>query len=554
MSTLALAPAVAATDRRRWLALAVVLVAAFMDLLDVTIVNVAVPGIQQDLRAGYAAVEWVTAGYALAFAAVLISGGRLGDLYGRKRLLLIGMAGFTVASALCGLAVGPGMLIGARVLQGAMAALMVPQVLAVIQVTFPAEERGKVFGLYGAIGALAVVAGPILGGLFVQSDLFGWHWRPIFLVNLPVGLAGMAAAAVFVRESRSPTARRLDVLGAILATAGVLLLLYPLTEGHELGWPAWTFALMAASVPVLAVFVLHERRLIARGGAPLIVLDLFRARSFAGGFGVNLLFNLAYGTFFLMWTLYMQLGLGWTALHAGLTGVPFFVGLAVAAGTAVQFLTPRFGRKVLLAGGLCLIAGAVLLLLDSQWYGPAVHSWQMAPALVVMGAGMGFVVAPVVDFALNDVPPEAAGSASGVIGMTQQLGSAIGIALVGVVFLAALGGQAGHGVDSVAPAVRQELAAVGVPTAAQDDILAGFRTCTRDRAGERDPGAVPASCRPAAGQPAAVGRILTEHAPAVRAETFSRAYRLGLRTVVGLLVLVTLLMPSLPRRARPQQP
>ncbi len=548
-----------APDPKRWAALAIVLLAAFMDLLDVTIVNVAVPSIQTDLHAGYSAIEWVTAGYALSFAALLISGGRLGDIFGRKKLLMIGMAGFTVASLLCGVAVSPGMLITARVLQGCMAALMVPQVLAIIHVAFPASERGKVFGMYGSIGGLAVLSGPILGGVFVNANLFGWDWRPIFLVNIPVGILGCVAAAYYVSESRSPNAPRLDIVGVVLATLAVLLLVYPLTEGRDRGWPAWVFLMMGASVVMTVVFVLYERRLTARGGTPLIVLSLFSARSFAGGFSVNLLFNLTYGTFFLMSALYMQVGLGWSALHAGLTGVPFFLGLAISAGAAVQFLTPKFGRKVMFAGGILLVAGTLVYLLAVNRYMIGIHSWEMGPALFVMGLGMGLIVAPLVDFALTDVPHESAGSASGVLSTTQQLGNSIGIALVAALFLAPLAGQAAAGVDSVAPQIRHELSAAGLSQPAQSAVISSFKVCAKDQAAEKEPAVVPASCKagPPPGttpqQAAVVARSMRDHSPAVTADTFSRSFRNGLGWVAGLLVLVTLLMVTMPKFARPQE-
>src|SRR5262245_27922020 len=258
-----------ALDPRRWAALVVILVAGVMDLLDVTIVNVAVPSILRDLHATYAQFEWVISAYLLGFAALLITGGRLGDIFGRKRMFLLGVAGFTVASALCGVAVSSGMLIGARFFEGAMAGLMVPQILAIMHVTFPREERGKVFGVWGSVLGSASVAGVILGGVLVQWNLADWQWRPIFLVNIPVGVAALAAAWFVVPESRSPAALRLDLVGMVLAITGVLMLVYPLTEGRRLGWPAWTFLLMAGSVIVMAVFGVWEAWRHKQEGAPV---------------------------------------------------------------------------------------------------------------------------------------------------------------------------------------------------------------------------------------------------------------------------------------------
>ncbi|MEV5095822.1 MFS transporter [Streptomyces rochei] len=424
----------AAGDRRRWYALAIVMTAAFMDLVDVTIVNIAIPSIRQDEGASFSQIQWITAGYALAFAAGLITGGRLGDIHGRKRVFLVGVGGFTVASALCGLAVNPEMLVASRILQGAMAALMVPQVLSIVHATFPAHERGKVFGLFGAIVGLGAVSGPLLGALLTEWNLFGLAWRPIFLINLPVGVAALVLGGRYITESRAPRALRLDLVGVALVTLGLLMLVYPLTRGRELGWPLWGHLSMAGAFAVLAVLVAYERRKKLRDGSPLVELELFRVKSFAAGIAVQTVFGIALGIFFLVWTLYMQDGLGWSPLRAGLTGVPFSVAVSVAAGVSVQKLVPRFGRKVLQAGALVMAAGVLLYLWEAGHYGLDITSWQMALPLVVMGVGMGLIVAPLTDAVLSQVPREHAGSASGLINTVQQMGNALGLGLVSVVF------------------------------------------------------------------------------------------------------------------------
>ncbi|AIR98906.1 MFS transporter [Streptomyces glaucescens] len=424
----------AAPDRRRWLALAIVMTAAFMDLVDVTIVNIAIPSIQREEGASVAQIQWITAGYALAFAAGLITGGRLGDIHGRKRVFLAGIGGFTVASALCGLAANPEMLVAARVLQGAMAALMVPQVLSIVHATFPAHERGKVFGLFGAIVGLGAVSGPLLGALLTEGNLFGLEWRPIFLINLPVGLAGLVLGSRFISESKAPRALRLDLVGVALVTLGLLMLLYPLTRGRELGWPLWGYLSMAGALVVFAALVGYERRKGARDGSPLVELSLFRVKSFAAGIAVQTVFGVALGIFFLVWTMYLQFGLGWGALKAGLTGVPFSLSVSVAAGVSVQKLVPRFGRKVLQAGALTMALGVLLYLWEADHYGLGIGPWQMAPPLVVMGIGMGLIVAPLTDAVLSEVPREHSGSASGLINTVQQMGNALGLGLVSVVF------------------------------------------------------------------------------------------------------------------------
>lgn len=427
------------SDRRRWFALAIVMTAAFMDLVDVTIVNIAIPSITADTGASFSSIQWITAGYALAFAAGLITGGRLGDIYGRKRLFLLGIGGFTVASALCGFAVDPEMLVVSRILQGGTAALMVPQVLSIVHATFPAHERGKVFGLFGAIVGLGAVSGPLLGALLTEWNIAGLQWRPIFLINLPVGIAGLILGRKFITESKAPRALRLDLVGVVLVTLGMLMLIYPLTRGEELGWPLWGYLSMGGSVVVFAALVLFERAKARRDGSPLVELSLFRVKSFAAGIAVQLTFGIGLGIFFLVWTLYMQEGLGWSALRAGTTGIPFSVAVSFAAGVSVQKLVPRFGRKVLQAGALLMIAGLLLYIWESDRYGMGITSWQMALPLVVMGVGMGLIVAPLADAVLSEVPKEHAGSASGLFNTVQQMGNALGLALVSVVFFGAIG-------------------------------------------------------------------------------------------------------------------
>ncbi|MBW8805159.1 MAG: MFS transporter [Catenulisporales bacterium] len=537
-------------DPKRWLALAVILSAAFMDLLDVTIVNVAIPSIQSQMKAGYSAIQWITAGYALAFAVVLITGGRLGDIYGRKRLFLIGMTGFTVASALCGLAATPGVLIGARVLQGGMAALMVPQVMAIIHVTFPANERGKVMGMFGAIVGSAAVAGPILGGLLVQWNLFGLHWRPIFLVNLPVGVFGLIVAFRVISESRAPHATKLDLPGVGLSVVGLFMLVFPLMQGRDLDWPVWGWIMMAAAVPVLAVFVLYERRKGLRAESPLVELGLFRFRSFASGILTNLTFSTTLGVFFLVWALYMQLGLGWTPLHAGLTGIPFSIGVSAAAGMSVQFLVPRFGRKVVQFGVLLMAGGMVLYIEMAKQLDLSFASWQMALPLLVTGVGMGLVVAPIFDLILTDVPMRDAGSASGLLNTSQQLGQAFGIALTAVVFFNLMGTHAAKAVDDMKPDVTKALVAVGVPAAQADPVFASFKQCAVDHAKEKDPSDTPASCRPSPGQNPDVGAVLQAQGARATQHTMVGGFETTLWFVAGGQFFVFLLMFFLPKNVR----
>ena len=426
-----------ALDPRRWLALAVVLLAVAIDLIDTTIVNVAIPSIQEDLGASAAAIEWIVAGYTLAFAVVLITGGRLGDAFGRKRLFLIGVAGFMVTSAMAGLAQSPEALITARLGQGVMAALMVPQVLSMIQVNFSPEERPKAYGMYGAFAGIATISGPIVGGLLVQADLFSLDWRPIFLINVPLGILTLIAAAKLVPESRAEHAQRFDFVGVGIVTGALMLLLYPLVQGRELEWPAWTFVSMAASVPAFALFAVHQRRRARQGGSPLVPLRLFGQRGFLGGVVAGLAFFSGVASFFLVMTITLQVGLGFSPLHTALTFLPWSLGIAAASGLSVQ-LAPRLGRRLTVAGSLVMAAGMAATLYAVGTAGADLGSWALAPGLLVSGLGMGMVAPTLIDVALAGVRDRDAGSASGVINTALQLGGAIGVAAIGVIFFGLL--------------------------------------------------------------------------------------------------------------------
>jgi EmrB/QacA subfamily drug resistance transporter len=477
-------------DPRRWLTLVILLLAAFMNLLDISIVNIAIPSIQANLHASYADVQWALAGYTLAYAVVLITGGRLGDAYGRKRLFLIGVTGFTIMSALCGAAQSPGMLIVCRVLQGTMGAIMIPQVLSVIQVIFPPAERIKALAAFGVTAGLGTVSGPLLGGLLTQHNLFGLDWRPIFLINVPVGILAVAAAAVLVRESRAPRPPRLDPGGVALITAALLLLLYPLVQGRQLGWPAWTFVAMAAAAPAFALFVWYERVKTRRDGSPLVQLSLFGQRAFSIGIATAVTFFLGVTSFALILTLFLQIGLGFTPLHAGLTFLPFSGGVLIASGAAAR-LAPRFGRGVTMTGALVMAAGMAGLIAIVARYGPAVTTREMVPGLIVAGLGMGAVIAPLADILLAGVDRQHAGSASGLFNTSIQLGASIGVAVIGVIFFGLLGSQSGPAATAVAPQLRSGLAAVGVPAAQAARIQAQFRDCLHDRLVAADPTVTP---------------------------------------------------------------
>ncbi|HEY2689313.1 MAG TPA: MFS transporter [Streptosporangiaceae bacterium] len=538
-------------DPRRWLTLVILLLAAFMNLLDVSIVNIAIPSIQRDLNASYADLQWALAGYTLAYALVLITGGRLGDMFGRKRLFLIGVTGFTIMSALCGAAQSPGMLIACRVVQGAMGAIMVPQVLAVIQVIFPPRERIKALAGFGITAGLGTVSGPLLGGLLIQHDLFGLGWRPIFLINVPVGIVAVIASAVLVRESRAPHPPKLDPVGVVLITAALLLLLYPLVEGRQLGWPTWTLISMAASAPVFALFIGYERIKTRRDDSPLVPLTLFRDRGFSAGMAVSVAFFLGIASYALVLTLFLQIGLGFTPLHAGLTFLPFSVGVLISAGAAAR-LAPRFGRVVTMAGALIIAAGMAAVIGIVHHYGPAVTTWELTPALLMAGVGLGTVIAPLSDIVLDRVPKQDAGSASGVFNTGLQLGNSIGIALIGVIFFGLLGSQSGPAATAVAPQLRTGLAAAGVPARYVAPVETQFRSCLHDRLVAADPTATPASCRPAGAAralPPAAHRVIAAAGGSAVRQDFAASLVRTLWFQVGAFLLSFVLMLGLPARA-----
>ncbi|MFD7979373.1 MFS transporter [Streptomyces sp. NPDC059071] len=543
--------AVVEGDPKRKIALIVVLFAAFMDLLDSTIVNVAIPSIQTDLGTGYATVQWVVAGYLLSFAVLLILGGRLGDMYGRKKLFLTGVAGFTVASALCGFAGSPGMLVGARVLQGAMAALMVPQVLSIITAAFPPKERGAALGAFGGVAGLATVGGPIIGALLIDADLFDQGWRMVFLINLPVGILLFLAASAVIRESKSPESIKLDVVGTLLLTAGLLLLLVPLVQGRELGWPLWSFVAMIASVPVLAVFWSYQRRLGDKGRPGLIVPSMFRSRSFTAGIIANTVFFAVTIGHFLIFILFLQNGLGFSALRAGLTGVPWSFGVSFGAAFSATVLTAKLGRKVMVIGAVLLATGLAGISLTIQLRGEEIGSWSLLPALLVGGLGMGMIIAPILDFILTDVPPEHAGSGSGVVNAFQQVGGALGIAVIGAIFLGFLGGSADTAAKDAGGQLRTALVQTQVSEDQQRQLTDAFQTCFTERTKAKDPTVEPASCAPLTQvtDPQA-GAAIGAAAQDARREVFSTALQRTIYAQIGLTALVLLLVLLLPKQAR----
>ncbi|MER5310724.1 MFS transporter [Streptomyces sp. NPDC002773] len=426
-------PRAGAPGRARAVTLAVVLTAELMNALDGSVVYTALPSIAADTGASTAALQWIDAAYVLTFALGLITGGRLGDLYGRRRIFLGGTAVFTLASLLCGIASGPDLLIAARVLQGAAAAVMVPQVLATLHVTFDEGSRAKAFGLYGTVMSLGSVIGPVLGGVLTEADLFGLGWRPVFLINLPIGIAAVVLGRRFLPESHDRTAGGLDPLGMFLSALGLLLITLPLTMGGEHGWPVWTFAAMAVGLLVLAGFLMQQRTKMRKDGSPLVVLSLFTGRAFSAGLATQLAFGLLSGVFFLSWVLFLQNGLGLTPGQTAIGFVAASLGEMGGAWLAMS-LVARYGRAVPQAGAL--LAAAALCgyhhLIATE--GAGMGTVPAAAPMLAVGLGLGMIGAPLADLTLGKVSHRYAGSASGLFNTGTQLGIALGTALTTLVF------------------------------------------------------------------------------------------------------------------------
>jgi EmrB/QacA subfamily drug resistance transporter len=422
----------------RWLAVAVLLVASFMDLLDTTIVNVALPAIQESLGASSAQLVWIISGYALSFAVLLITGGRLGDRYGRKTVFNIGVLGFTLASLSCAFAQTPDMLVISRLVQGGFAAVMIPQVLSIIQVLFRPEERAAVFGLTGAISGLAAVAGPLIGGLLVSSDAFGLGWRSIFVINIPVGIALFIASLAVVPNSKSEKPVRLDPLGVGLIIAALFLVIYPLIQGREQGWPMWVWIMFASSAVLIGLFVALQRRQEKTSGGALIPLSLFNNRGFSAGVLTSFLAVSSIGAFFLIFALYLQAGLGFSALDAGLASLPFSLGAFFGSGIAVP-LAPKVGKYLIAIGAVLQLIGYTLIKEVILTKGDGLVGGDLLLPLAIAGVGLTLILVPLADLALAQTDVQNAGAASGVLNTLQQVGGAIGVAVISVLFFDAVG-------------------------------------------------------------------------------------------------------------------
>jgi EmrB/QacA subfamily drug resistance transporter len=425
----------------RWLAFAAAIAAAAMDLLDSTIAQVAAPSIRRDLGGSYAVIQWITAAYGLAMAVGLLTGGRLGDLYGRKRVLLGGLGAFLLASAGCAVAGTPGELLAARAVQGAAGAVMVPQVFGLMRELFAPEEMGKAFGVYGPVMGLSAMLGPIVAGGLIALDLAGTGWRMIFLVNLPIGALALFGGARLLPDTRlQRNDAGLDLLGTVLAAVSMFLLVFPLVEGHDLHWPAWLLGMLFASIPALAVFAGHQRRRKASGQTPLVEPAIFSRPGYSSGTLFALVFCASMGGIILIFNVLLQAGLGYTPWHSALTTAPWAAGAFVGSGVGgVQMA--RHGRRVLHVGLVVEAVGLLAIFTVFELAGTRVATPELLAPMVIGGVGMGMVFVPLFDIVMAGIEPQEMGSAASVLQSTNGLGASLGVAGLGAVFFAI----AGHG-------------------------------------------------------------------------------------------------------------
>jgi EmrB/QacA subfamily drug resistance transporter len=434
-----------APDPRRWLALFVLLIANFMNLIDVTIVNVALPSMRDGLNATDNQIEWVVAAYILAFALGLLPFGRLGDILGRTTLFLWGVAGFTAASALCGLAPNIEFLIVARIIQGLAGAMMTPQVLAIATVTFPPHERGQAFSLFGLSAGLAAVCGPILGGILVSANLFGMEWQPIFLVNIPIGIATVVAGWFLIPRLPGHASLRNDYVGIVLFGLGILAVVFPIIEGRAYGWPLWAFAMIIAGFGLLVAFVFWTRGRAAAGRSQLLNFDLITNRQFMFGAFVTTVFASGIPGMFMVISLLLQGGFAFTPLASGLANTPFSVGVLLASAIAGRFGS-HFLRARLATSGALLALGIGALHFYIAGVADSIDPWAFLAPLLMAGIGLGLGFSSLFQLVLANVPPRDAGAGSGSLQAFQQVGGALGVAIIGELFFGRLGANLGTGV------------------------------------------------------------------------------------------------------------
>ncbi|MFH9070983.1 MFS transporter [Streptomyces alboflavus] len=422
-------------------AAALVLGAAFILLADTSIVNVAMPSLQRDLGASVPEVQLVVAGYVVAYAVMLITGGRLGDLYGRRRMFMIGAVSFTLASLACGLAQGPGQLIAARVWQGLSASVLYPQIIATLHIAIPAVRRGRAFALLGAVVSCATIAGPIIAGLLIAADVAGLQWRPIFLINVPVGIVLIALAPRMVPAHKG-LRLRLDHAGSVTVVLLLISLLVPLTIGRDQGWPLWGWLLLLCAPVLLVVFLRLESALERRGRFPLLRPGLWSDPAFRLSLALYLVYFSAVVPFFLYFSITLQYGLGYGALATAAAMAPYAVGSTVTSLWSARVVARFTAPRTLLAGCALCVVGSALMIATIGWNGSGRHlGWAMAPTMVLTGLGLGLVLGPLLNFVMARVRHDDSGAVSGALSTAQQLGSSLGVAVMGLAFFRGFHGE-----------------------------------------------------------------------------------------------------------------
>jgi EmrB/QacA subfamily drug resistance transporter len=416
-----------------------------MVLADVSIVNTAAPAIQEDLGANLADIQLVVAGYQIGYATLLVTGGRLGDIAGRRAMFMIGLLLFTLSSLACGLAPTPELLIAARVVQGLSAGVLYPQVIATIQTVLTPERRAGGFAALGAVISMATIVGPILSGLLVALDIAGTSWRAVFLINVPIGLVALALAPKLVPVARNAAAGRVSVSSIVLLSALLVALMTPLTVGQDHGWPAWAWVLLAATVPLAWAFLVQQGRIARRGGTPLLPPELWQDRVFRLGVTLYFVFFSALYSFFLYFSYLLQYGIGESALYTGLSMVTYSVGSFITSTRCKGLIARHGGRKVALYGALASALGSALMIIPVL----LVHDWTLSlwiiPPLFVTGCGLGLVLAPLLSTVLGGIRSSQAGAASGLLSTGQQIGGAVGIAVIGLAVLTGVPGRSLEG-------------------------------------------------------------------------------------------------------------
>jgi EmrB/QacA subfamily drug resistance transporter len=431
--------------KHRWLVLTVVLIAEMMDLLDSTIVNVAGPSLARELGANSTDLQWVIGGYALALGSGLILGGRLGDRFSRRSMFMFGLIGFTLASLACALAPTVETLIAFRLIQGFIGAMLLPQGFGLIRETFPPQEFAKAFAAYGPAFGLGGVLGPVIGGFLIDGNIAGLGWRAVFLVNVPVGIVSAILAYKYLPKTPGDKALKIDMLGALIVIVASAMLVYPLINGQEAGWPAWTYLMLAGSFGAFYLFSLMERTAAIKGHTTLIDASIFKNRSFNLGLAGLSLYFMGFTGVYLILTLFLQFGQQFSSSQAGLGNLPIAIGAAIGGGISGGFLADRLGSRVLQIGGVVQLIGLGLL-----WAAvPTADNfsiWNIVPGLVVSGIGTGLIAAPIFDIVLSSVSGKQTGSGSGVMSAVQSVSSSVGVAIFATIFFNwALTGSADQG-------------------------------------------------------------------------------------------------------------